>query len=73
MNKYNENSSQFYRDCQDGSTFIESFEKDCADTRVFSTLIYALGCKFSEEGTTNSQEELLKLVANCVRSFNRDL
>ena len=67
MSKYTNNSNQFHRDCIAGSTFIESYEKDCPDAKVFADILYALGCKFSEEGTTSRQDELLRRVASALR------
>jgi len=67
MNKYNENSNQFHRDCVEGAAFIGSYKKDCPEADIYANIIYALGCKFSEEGTTSEQDELLRKVVNALK------
>jgi hypothetical protein len=59
MNKYSNNPNAFYRDMRDAAEYLREFVKDDKRVRDFETLVYVLGCKFSEEGTTYEQERYL--------------
>jgi len=71
--KYTDNPHQFYKDMMEASEYIMSFNLMNFDSpkqqEAWSSLVYALGCKFSEEGTTREQDVVLKTAAEATKDL----
>lgn len=65
--KYTRSTNQFERDMTAAAQYVRTFESEAIIAGPLADVLYAVGCMFSEEGTTTEQRELLERVVRAIR------